>query len=57
MTNIKNIKWRLLNSLFNEIPILEILLKIENKILIKSLLYPKKSRKTKTNIITYKRRL
>ena len=57
MTNIKNIKWRLINSLFNEIPIFEILLKIENKISIKSLSYPKKSRNTKTKIITYNRRL
>ena len=57
MTNIKNIKWRLINSLFNEIPIFEILLKIENKISIKSLSYPKKNRNTKTKIITYNRRL
>ncbi len=38
ITKSKNINWRLLNSLFKEIPILEILLKIENMILMKSLL-------------------
>ena len=38
ITKSKNINWRSLNSLFKEIPILEILLKIENMILIKSLL-------------------
>ena len=38
ITNIKNIKWRFVNSLFKEIPILDILLKIENTIFIKSLL-------------------
>ena len=38
ITNIKNIKWRFVKSLFKEIPILDILLKIENMIFIKSLL-------------------
>ena len=38
ITNIKNIKWRFVNSLFKEIPILDILLKIENTIFIKLLL-------------------
>ena len=38
ITNIKNIKWRFVNSLFKEIPILEMLLNIENTIFIKSLL-------------------
>ena len=38
ITSNKKIKCRLVNSLFNEIPIFEMLLKIENKILINSLL-------------------
>tara|TARA_B100001057_G_scaffold806_1_gene757 strand:- start:147 stop:329 length:183 start_codon:yes stop_codon:yes gene_type:complete len=38
ITNIKNIKCRFVNSLFKEIPILDILLKIENTIFIKLLL-------------------
>ena len=37
ITKSRNINWRLLNSLFKEIQILEILLKIENIIFIKSL--------------------
>ena len=37
ITKSRNINWRLMNSLFREIPILEILLKIENMIFIKSL--------------------
>ena len=38
ITNIKNIKWRFVKSLFKEIPILDILLKIENMKFIKLLL-------------------
>ena len=38
ITKSRNINWRLMNSLFKAIPMLDILLKIENMIFIKSLL-------------------